>query len=265
MLANSAFSYVCNRCGLCCRDKVITLSPYDVIRIARAAAISTGAAVARYTIRRGSILRFLSDGRCAALEGLRCTIHPGRPLACRLYPLGLERSPGANGAGYVERFVRLEPAPGSLGVYGSSRFSETPESCGTVADFLDSQGAGAYLDAVARYHPLVGKFASRVAATVDFECVEPREFWRRPAREALAETNYDPNALIDALFDPDGIGCGRASAEETVVAHVSALDEMAARECDGAILAAAAVMLAVSLGYAPGEVAVPRAIPRSIL
>jgi Fe-S-cluster containining protein len=251
MLANSAFSYVCNGCGRCCRDKVITLSPYDVIRIARAAAISTGAAVARYTIRRGSILRFLSDGRCAALDGLRCTIHPGRPLACRLYPLGLERSPAAGGTGHIERFVRLEPAAGSLGIYGF---------CGTVANFLASQGAGAYLDAVARYYPLVGKFDSRVTATVDLERVEPREFWRRAAREALAETNYDPNSLIDALFDPDGLGCSRASAEETVVAHVSALDEMAVRECDGAILAAAAVMLAVSLGYAPGEVAVPRAI-----
>ena len=261
MLANSAFSYVCNRCGLCCRDKVITLSPYDVIRIARAAAISTGAAVARYTMRRGSILRFLPDGRCTALDGLRCTIHPGRPLACRLYPLGLERAPGADGTGYVERFVRLEPAPGSLGVYGSYRSSESRESCGTVADFLDSQGAGAYLDAVARYHSLVGKFASRVAATVDFERVEPREFWRRAAREALAETNYDANPLIDALFDSDGIGCGRASAEETAVAHIATLGEMAAREHDGALLAAAAVLLAVSLGYAPGEVAVPRAIP----
>jgi Fe-S-cluster containining protein len=169
-------------------------------------------------------LRFLPDGRCAALDGLRCTIYPGRPLACRLYPLGLERAPGSNGAGYVERFVRLEPAPGSLGVYGSSRSSESRESCGTVADFLDSQGAGAYLDAVARYHSLVGKFASRVAATVDFERVEPREFWRRAAREALAETNYDANPLIDAL------------------------------------LAAAAVLLAVSLGYAPSEVAVRCAI-----
>jgi Fe-S-cluster containining protein len=252
MLANSAFSYVCNRCGLCCRNKVITLSPYDVIRIARAAAISTGVAVARYTIRRGSILRFLPDGRCTALEGLRCTIHPGRPLACRLYPLGLERAQDASGAGYIERFVRLEPAAGSLGIYGS---------CGTVADFLDSQGAGAYLDAIARYRPLVGKFASRAAATVDFERVEPREFWRRAAREALAETNYEANPLIDALFNPDGIGCGRASAEETAVAHVTALDEMAAKERNGASLAAAAVMLAVSLGYAPGEIAVPRAIP----
>jgi hypothetical protein len=82
-------------------------------------------------------------------------------------------------------------------------------------------------------------------------------------REALAETNYDPNRLIDALFDPDGLGCGRASAEETAVAHVAALGEMAALEHDGALVAAAAVMLAVSLGYAPGyapgEVTAPRA------
>jgi Fe-S-cluster containining protein len=145
MLAESKFSYVCNRCGLCCRDKVITLSPYDVIRIARAAAIDTGAAVTRYTLRRGSLLRFLPDGRCAALDGPRYTIHPGRPLACRLYPLGL--------------------------------------------------------------------------------------------------------------------GCGRPSAEETAVAHVAALGEMAALEHDGALVAAAAMMLATSLGYVPGEVAAPRAIP----
>jgi uncharacterized protein len=248
----SAFSYVCNRCGLCCRDKVITLSPYDVIRIARAAAISTSAAVARYTMRRGSLLRFLSDGRCAALEGPRCTIHPGRPLACRLYPLGLERAPGADGAGYVERFVRLQPAAGSLGVYGAAH---------TIAEFLDGQGIAPYLNAVAFYYPLVGNFRARVAAIVDFESVEPREFWRRAAREALAETNYDPNQLIDALFDPDGLGCSRTSAEETAIAHVAALDGMAIRERDGALVAAAAIMLATSLGYAPGAVAGPRATP----
>jgi hypothetical protein len=97
--------------------------------------------------------------------------------------------------------------------------------------------------------------------TVDFERVEPREFWRRAAREALAEANYDPNRLIDAMFDPDGLGCGRSSVEDTAVAHVAALDEMAARERDGALVAAAAMMLATSLGYAPGEAAEPRATP----
>jgi uncharacterized protein len=252
MLAESKFSYVCNRCGLCCRDKVITLSPYDVIRIARAAKVSTGTVVERYTMRRGSLLRFLPDGQCATLDGPRCTIHPGRPLACRLYPLGLERAPGADGAGYVERFTELEPPRGSLGVYGTA---------GTVAEFLDGQGIDSYLKAVALYHPLVENFRARVAATVDFERVEPREFWRRAAREALAETNYDPNRLIDALFNPDRLGCGRASAEETAVAHVATLDEMAIRERDGALLAAAAIMLATSLGYAPGAVAGPRASP----
>ncbi|MGH7913870.1 MAG: YkgJ family cysteine cluster protein [Candidatus Binataceae bacterium] len=250
MLAQNKFSYACNRCGLCCRDKMITLSPYDVIRIARAAAISTGAAIARYTFRRGSLLRFLPDGRCAALEDSRCTIQAGRPLASRLYPLGLERAPDPDGAGYVERFVRAEPAEGSLGVYGVA---------GTVAEFLDGQEVAPYLDAIARYHLLLRTFRERVAATVDFERVEPREFWRCAAREALAEIHYDSNVLIDALFDPDGLGCDRLSVEETVIAHVVALGEMAMRERDGAIAAAAAVMLAVSLGYAPDEVTAPRA------
>jgi uncharacterized protein len=248
MERQSKFSYACNRCGLCCRDKVITLSPYDLIRIARAAGVSTRDAVARFTLRRGSLLRFLSDGRCAALEGPRCTIHPGRPLACRFYPLGLERAPSAEGE-HVERFVRLEPVAGSLGVYGAA---------GTVAEFLNGQDAAPYLHAIALYYPLVATFRERVAASVDFERVEPREFWRHAVREALAETNYDPNPLIDAMFDPDGVGCGRASAEETAATHVAALAGMAARERDGALIAAAAMMLGTSLGYAPGEVAAPR-------
>ncbi len=157
---NGNFSYACNRCGLCCRDKVIALSPYDVIRIARAAGISTGEAVVRYTIRRGSLLRFLPEGRCIALDNAQCRIHAGRPLACRLYPLGLERVPSAGMTSWVERFALLEPAAGSAGVYGSS---------GTVEEFLEAQGAAPYLAAVALYYPLIAGFGARVAALVDFE------------------------------------------------------------------------------------------------
>jgi hypothetical protein len=109
---------------------------------------------------------------------------------------------------------------------------------------------------------LLATFRDRVAAVVDFERVEPREFWRRAAREALAETNYDPNPLIDALFDPDELGCGRASAEATADAHVAAVGAMAARERDGALVAAAAVMLATSLGYSPAEARAARAAAR---
>src|ERR1700686_1657263 len=124
MERQSAFSYRCNQCGRCCHDQAITLSPVDVIAIARSSGISTGAAVARYTIRRGSILRFGANGGCAALDGTRCSIHRGRPLACRLYPLGLERD------GEQERFIRLEAAAGSAGLYSDD---------GTIGEFLAGQ------------------------------------------------------------------------------------------------------------------------------
>ena len=208
MNRNSQFSYVCNACGLCCHNKVITLSPYDVMRLGRAVAASTREAIERFTIRRGSILKFTDDGACVALEGSRCGVHRGRPLACRLYPLGIENSQTADG----EKFVTLEPAVGSLGEYRID---------GDVDSFLEAQGVGDYLEANARYASLLAVFRERIAATVDFDRVEPREFWRRAIREALAESNYDPNPLIDAIFDASAI-VGLDDAE-IVAAHVERL------------------------------------------
>ncbi len=236
MNRKSLFSYLCNACGRCCHDKVITLSPYDVLRIARAAGIATREAIARYTIRRGSILKFTDGGACAALEGARCALHRGRPLACRLYPLGIEQDETE------ERFVTLEPAPGSLGVYGDA---------GALNDFLDAQGVAAYLEANARYASLIPVFRDRIAATADFDRVEPREFWRRAVREALAESGYDPNPLVDAMFDAGGFGCGSAGDTATIAAHLVRLAEMIRRESNAELLAAAAVMLAVSIGQGP--------------
>ena len=195
----------------------------------------------RYTIRRGSILRFLPEGRCAALNGVRCTLHQGRPLACRLYPLGVEGSSGA------ENLIELEAAQGSLGVYGTDS---------TAGNFIDANGTAEYLAALERYRRLIPTFRARIAATVDFERVEPREFWRRAIVEALLENGFDPNPIIDAMFDPDGHGCGSETIDETVTAHLAMLDRMAASEIDSDRLAAAAVMLAVSLGYSPAEVIV---------
>jgi len=215
------------------------LSPFDLLRLAREAGVSTSEAIARFTIRRGSILKFRDDGACVALDGVRCGVHRGRPLACRLYPLGIERDCDH------DKFVTLEAAAGSLGVYGD---------CGTVDEFLRAQNVGAHLGANACYAALLPIYRERIAATVNFDRILPREFWRCAVREALAESGYDPNPLIDATFDPDGLGCARASDAETVAAHIEALTEMIRRESNPDILAAAAVMLAVSLGYSPAEV-----------
>ena len=240
MNRNSSFSYLCNACGLCCHYKVITLSPYDVLQLARVAGISTREAIDRFTIRRGSILKF-TDGACAALEGARCGVHRGRPLACRLYPLGIERIEDAGS----EKFVMLEPAAGSLGVYGAE---------GDVYNFLVAEGVGEYLAANARYVSLLAVFRERIAATVNFDRVEPREFWRRAVREALAESNYDANPMIDAMFDAGGVAVVGIDDGEIIAAHVERLARMIRREPSAEILAAAAVMLAVSLGYSPNEV-----------
>ena len=196
--------------------------------IARAAGIPSAEVVRRFTIRRGSILLFNADGSCAALHGTSCGVHRGRPLACRLYPLGLERNP----SGGVERFVQLDPAPQSAGVYGVS---------GKLADFLESQGVPEYLAMNDRYRPLITRFRKRVNELVDFEKIEPREFWRRATREALAESAYDANPIIDALFDPG----------DSVAGHIDSLTKLAQETNAAESLAAAAVLLAVSLGYSP--------------
>ena len=203
--------------------------------------MSTREAIDHFTTRRGSILKFADDGACVALEGARCGVHGGRPLACRLYPLGIEHRQIASD----EKFVMLEPAVGSLGVYGIA---------GTVSDFVEAQGVDEYLEANAQYAELLAVFRERIAATVDFDLVEPREFWRRSVREALAESNYDSNPVIDAMFDAEGTAGIDMEDARTIAEHVERLAEMIRRESNAETLAAAAVMLAVSLGYSPREV-----------
>lgn len=201
--------------------------------------VTTGEVVRRYTIRRGSLLRFLPEGGCSVLEGTRCGIHRGRPLACRLYPLGIERT--ASG----ERLVALEPARGSLGIYGNDS---------TAGDFIDANETAPYLATVETYRDLLATFRARIAAIVDFDRVEPREFWRRAVAEALRESGFDANPIIDAIFDPDSLGCSGKNIDDNVTVHIAALDAMVRRESDADRLATAAAMLAVSLGYAPSEV-----------
>ena len=122
---------------------------------------------------------------------------------------------------------------------------------GAVNDFLDAQGVAKYLEANAGYGSLMAVFRERIAATAEFDRVEPREFWRRAVREALAESGYDTNPLIDAMFDAGGIGCGGAGDAETIAAHLERLTEMIRGESNAELLAAAAVMLAVSIGQGP--------------
>jgi Fe-S-cluster containining protein len=238
MQRSSVFSYNCRCCGRCCHDKVITLAPYDVMRIAEAAGAGTAGAISRFTARRGSLLRFGSGGGCTALGHGLCGIHQGRPLSCRLYPLGLERTPDG------ERFVELEPAPGSKGIYGTG---------GTVGGFLDSQGVSPYLSAVESYAALVPLMRERINGLADFEKIEPSEFRRVAVREALAESGYDYNPLIEAIYDSDPWSGYAVDGIRSTQRHVAALRQLIEQQNDPLQVAPAAVLMAVSLGYTPAE------------
>ncbi|MFZ0657648.1 MAG: hypothetical protein WAM05_02975, partial [Candidatus Binataceae bacterium] len=124
---------------------------------------------------------------------------------------------------------------------------------GTIGDFLEAQDVAEYLDANDRYRRLIPRLRARIAELADFEKIEPREFWRRATREALAESNYDPNPLIDAMFDLDGLVGRRDDEEAEMFVHIAALAVRVGKITDAAALAAASVMLAVSLGYSPAE------------
>ena len=211
------------------------------MRIAAAAGLGTAAAIARYTLRRGSLLRFAPDGACTALRGGLCSIHAGRPLPCRLYPLGIERDSDD------ERFLALEAAPGSKGIYGA-------DSAGlTVGDFLEGQGTQPYLAAVEIYAALLSPMRERIATLADFEKTEPAEFRRVAVREALAESGYDYNPLIEAMFDSDPWSGFPVDGERSPRRHVASLRGIIETHDDALGVAAAAVLLAVSLGYTPAR------------
>ena len=133
-----AFSYECKGCGRCCYDKRITLSPYEIARLARARRVGTGEVLERFTDEGGTALRFREGQGCVFLEAGACTVHEGRPLACRLYPLGRHVDGQGN-----ERFIAVAPHPESEGVYGED---------GTISAWIEAQGAQPYIDAAARYH-----------------------------------------------------------------------------------------------------------------
>lgn len=92
------FAFVCAGCGGCCRKRRdLVLSGYDLYRIARRLGLSpriVAQAFCKSYLAPESCLPALrltpnpETGDCRFLEGGACAIHPARPLACALYPLG---------------------------------------------------------------------------------------------------------------------------------------------------------------------------------
>jgi uncharacterized protein len=97
--AGDRLPLTCSRSGTCCHDKMVWLNPWELSCLAHAKGIVAREFRDRFCEFGGIRLRF--DGppgwqglpACSQfIPGAGCSVHPGRPLACRLYPLGRQRS-----------------------------------------------------------------------------------------------------------------------------------------------------------------------------
>lgn len=147
----SRFSFVCNRCLSCCRDKRIQINPYEIARLAANRGMSTTAFIAGHTTAGGTALRFTAEGTCPFLCDRGCGVHPDRPLVCRLYPLG--RTVSRDGA---DTFAQVCLEDGCRGVLSASD---------SIDVYLDEQGAAPFLRAADLYLRLFWDIVEALDAT----------------------------------------------------------------------------------------------------
>lgn len=85
----------CSRTGTCCHGKTVHINPWELATIAKAKGLSTQDFVKEFCDWGGIKLKFegaigyKNQPSCSQyVEDFGCSVHEGRPLACRLYPLG---------------------------------------------------------------------------------------------------------------------------------------------------------------------------------
>jgi uncharacterized protein len=210
----SAFSYKCNACSRCCHNKAIRVGPYEILRLARRLGMTTTEFIEQHTEAGGTVLRMRdeNDRACIFLNQQGCSVHPDRPLACRLYPLARWVDPDGN-----ESFGHLTPHPKTEGIYGTGA---------TVADYLDNQGVAPFFELGDRY----GAVYQRMVDVL--ESLDPDELDRRPDRrkdveETVAGAAASPWIDIDRTVAdfreanrrtiPDDLGT-------TVALHIKAIE-----------------------------------------
>ncbi len=125
---DSPFFFTCMRCCACCYHRHIELNNYELYYLARYLRLPRPEVLTRFfSPGRRPVIKNKQDGSCIFLSPSGCSIHPARPLVCRLYPLAL-----LFGEGGKEKWGMMPLHPDCVGLV-------SPEA--TVEDYLQSQGA----------------------------------------------------------------------------------------------------------------------------
>ena len=181
---DGAFSYQCNACSRCCHNKAIRIGPYEILRLARRLGMTTTEFIEQNTEAGGTVLRMQAENSraCIFLNQQGCSVHPDRPLACRLYPLARYVDPDGN-----ETFGHLTPHPNTEGIYGTGAI---------VADYLDKQGVAPFFEMGDRYGAVYQRMVEVLGS------LDPDELDRRPDRRKDVEETA-PGAAASPWIDID--------------------------------------------------------------
>jgi Fe-S-cluster containining protein len=227
----SFFSFHCSICSRCCRQKGISVDPYEVLRLSRNLNMSTTEFYRRFTELGGVSLRQKPDETCVFLTDEGCRVHGDRPRACRLYPLGRMVDWDGN-----EWFARMPLAKGCEGLV---------EQRGIVAEYLTSQHIEPYIAFGEMYKTLYLKMVSvlaRVSGRSDdapsVRKENPEEDWvtgagagypysgegSEPLTRGLSSPWLDPDAVVENYCRRHNLS-KRFAVEELVPLHIRAVEE----------------------------------------
>ena len=197
----------CSRTGTCCFGNLVLINPWELARLAREKKITPREFRDRYCDFGG--IRLLFDGKtgwkmklaCSQyIDNFGCSVHLGRPLACRLYPLGRQKQ--NTEVHYMfqgNRFPCLEGCP---------EVSELPHL--SVAEYLKGQQTDQFEKAQDEYLELMQNIADiAFALLLDTGLAESGDkktlrLWRKMGNE-LPEVLADRigNEWMDELMLPE--------------------------------------------------------------
>ncbi len=212
----SPFSFKCQVCGACCHNKAIQVAPYEALRLSRNLGLSTTDFYRNSTEEGGTVLRARPDGRCLFLGPAGCSIHPDRPLVCRLFPLGLIKDNEGR-----TRYGVMPLHPDCLGHFDTD---------GTVESYLGSQQLKPYFHYDAAYDAVFRKMLKQLKE-MGPEAEEVPLMVEAPPPEAGSSLRHE---LLSAWLDIDKTVAafrkkhGRRKPETldgTVALHLEAIDD----------------------------------------
>ncbi len=157
LTADSTFRFSCHK-GIscfnsCCADVNILLTPYDVLRMRRALALSSDDFLGEYVVPLLSVGQKVplvmlkmkgNEGKtCPFVEPEGCAIYEDRPWPCRIYPVGMASSKTEQGADGEEFYFLMEEG------FACSGFKEGRKW--TIAEWFQEQGIDIYREKSAPY------------------------------------------------------------------------------------------------------------------